>query len=210
MYRAHGKHSATSVKRRFKSWNAAVVAAGLAVSGERGVSEPDLFENLHAVWVALGYQPRKRQMAKPLSRYTHHPYVERYGGWLSAIKAFLAAYERDESDLPIPVQSPCNRGQRDPSLRLRFLVMRRDGFRCCHCGASPAISPGVALHVDHVVAWSVGGPTTLENLQTLCAVCNLGKSDLSNAGPSLHPTCYSGFRPLPQAGELQRWGSACR
>ena len=23
--------------------------------------------------------------------------------------------------------------------------------------------------------------------------------------PSLHPTCYSGLRPLPQAGELKRW-----
>jgi hypothetical protein len=24
------------------------------------------------------------------------------------------------------------------------------------------------------------------------------------ANPSLHPTCYSGLRPLPQAGELKR------
>jgi hypothetical protein len=26
--------------------------------------------------------------------------------------------------------------------------------------------------------------------------------------PSLHPTCYSGLRPLPQAGELKRWAAA--
>jgi hypothetical protein len=25
---------------------------------------------------------------------------------------------------------------------------------------------------------------------------------------SLHPTCYSGLRPLPQAGELKRWAAA--
>jgi hypothetical protein len=24
----------------------------------------------------------------------------------------------------------------------------------------------------------------------------------------LHPTCYSGLRPLPQAGELKRWVAA--
>jgi len=24
---------------------------------------------------------------------------------------------------------------------------------------------------------------------------------------SLHPTCYSGLRPLAQAGELERWAS---
>ena len=26
----------------------------------------------------------------------------------------------------------------------------------------------------------------------------------ARANPSLHPTCYSGLRPLPQAGELKR------
>ena len=26
------------------------------------------------------------------------------------------------------------------------------------------------------------------------------------SNPSLHPTCYSGLRPLPQAGELKRYG----
>jgi hypothetical protein len=25
--------------------------------------------------------------------------------------------------------------------------------------------------------------------------------------PSLHPTAYSGLRPLPSAGELKRWAS---
>jgi hypothetical protein len=28
------------------------------------------------------------------------------------------------------------------------------------------------------------------------------------SNPSLHPTCYSGLRPLPQAGELKRWATA--
>ncbi|MBE7422767.1 MAG: HNH endonuclease [Zoogloeaceae bacterium] len=27
------------------------------------------------------------------------------------------------------------------------------------------------------MAWSKGGNTVLKNLQTLCSVCNLGKSD---------------------------------
>ncbi|MCL4507775.1 MAG: HNH endonuclease [Chloroflexi bacterium] len=34
------------------------------------------------------------------------------------------------------------------------------------------------LHVDHILAWSKGGETVLENLQTLCSVCNLGKSNV--------------------------------
>jgi len=67
---------------------------------------------------------------------------------------------------------------RNPSLRLRWRVLQRDNFKCCGCGASPAITLGVELHVDHIDPWSEGGETVLENLQTLCSKCNLGKSNL--------------------------------
>lgn len=67
---------------------------------------------------------------------------------------------------------------RDIDLRLRFKVMHRDNFKCCKCGASPAKGPSVELHVDHIIPWSKGGETVIENLQTLCSKCNLGKSDL--------------------------------
>ena len=52
-----------------------------------------------------------------------------------------------------------------------------EAYKCCICGASPAKDPSVELHVDHIVPWSKGGETTIENLQTLCSRCNLGKSD---------------------------------
>ena len=67
---------------------------------------------------------------------------------------------------------------RDISLRLRFKVLMRDNFKCCICGASPATDFSVQLHVDHIKPWSKGGETTIDNLQTLCSKCNLGKSDL--------------------------------
>lgn len=55
--------------------------------------------------------------------------------------------------------------------------MQRDNFKCCICGASPAKDPSVVLHVDHIIPWSKGGKTELDNLQTLCSNCNYGKSD---------------------------------
>jgi len=67
---------------------------------------------------------------------------------------------------------------RDLSLRLRFRVMKRDNFACRACGASPALKPGLLLHVDHIEPWSRGGETVEENLQTLCEGCNLGKSNV--------------------------------
>ena len=61
--------------------------------------------------------------------------------------------------------------------KLRYQVLKRDNFKCCACGASPAKDPSVELHIDHITPWSKGGETTIENLQTLCSRCNLGKSD---------------------------------
>ncbi len=58
---------------------------------------------------------------------------------------------------------------------LRYDVLRRDNFQCCICGA--AKKDGVKLHVDHIVPVSKGGKTTMNNLQTLCERCNVGKSN---------------------------------
>lgn len=70
------------------------------------------------------------------------------------------------------------RNTRAISDKLRYQVLKRDNFKCCACGASPAKDPSVELHIDHIIPWSKGGESTLENLQTLCSKCNIGKSDL--------------------------------
>lgn len=59
--------------------------------------------------------------------------------------------------------------------KLRYTVLKRDGFRCKICGRSA--EDGVKLHVDHIIPVSKGGETTLDNLRALCEQCNLGKSD---------------------------------
>ena len=52
---------------------------------------------------------------------------------------------------------------------LRWEVFERDGFKCKSC---PSRS---FLRADHVIPESKGGPTTIENLQTLCRSCNSRK-----------------------------------
>ncbi len=58
---------------------------------------------------------------------------------------------------------------------LRYDILKRDGFKCTICGATP--QDGAKLHVDHIVPISKGGKTTRNNLRTLCSRCNLGKRD---------------------------------
>ena len=55
----------------------------------------------------------------------------------------------------------------------RWEVLERDKRRCVVCGVAAA--DGATLHVDHIVSVYNGGDNEMENLQTLCEQCNLGK-----------------------------------
>jgi 5-methylcytosine-specific restriction endonuclease McrA len=52
-------------------------------------------------------------------------------------------------------------------------VFERDGYRCVMCNTH------LDLCCDHVISEADGGPTTLENLQTLCRPCNTRKGSRS-------------------------------
>lgn len=58
--------------------------------------------------------------------------------------------------------------------RLRHEVFKRDNYICKECGAG---KDKVILHVDHIIPLAKGGTDELSNLQTLCELCNLAKSD---------------------------------
>jgi hypothetical protein len=180
-YRLVGKYDDTTVSRRFGSWNGALRAAGLSVSNEVDLSDERLFENLLALWQYYGRQPRRTELAQPPSIISQTPYNRRFGSWSAALSAFVE-YANDTAAEPPRIQdAPFSRRAtgREPSLRLRWNVLQRDRFTCRTCGASPAISAGVELHVDHILPWSKGGLTAPENLQTLCSRCNLGKSNVA-------------------------------
>ena len=50
-------------------------------------------------------------------------------------------------------------------------IYRRDGGKCVYCGSLEN------LQLDHIIPFSKGGATTLENMQLLCQKCNLEKSN---------------------------------
>jgi len=115
------------------------------------------------------------------SEFSAKTYDNRVGSWNNALLKFAQFIEN--ANLPEEIKTSSN--QKNKNLtprrinwRLRAQILIRDSCICQMCGASPAKNPDVQLHVDHIIPWSKGGETLPENLQTLCATCNIGKSDL--------------------------------
>lgn len=194
-----GKYYSSTFLRRFGSWLKAQEKAGLQKSKQQAnnkIPEDDLFNNLEEVWVKFGRQPRFSEMTQQNSKYSGYAYSRRFGSWLNALKVFVALINKEKDDSTLatilePVskisvtekteltkQIAVRRTSREVNWRLRFIVMKRDNFKCTKCGRSPATDPQIILHVDHIKAWANGGETILENLQTLCSKCNIGKSNL--------------------------------
>ena len=171
------------------------------------ISQQECFDEIERMWRLLGRQPTSTDIIKGnVSKYSFDTYKRRFGGWRKALEAFIEYInENDNSDTDIDNQTieNCTHDNRDSILpirndipetqskleniyrtprkintQLRFKVMKRDNFKCCACGASPAKDPSIELHVDHIIPWSKGGETEIDNLQTLCSKCNLGKSNL--------------------------------
>lgn len=178
-FNEHGKFHSTTLSRRFGSWFKALEAAGLERTRNLHLTNEQLFENLVTVWLKLGRQPKYQDLTKDNSSFSAGTYEKRFGTWRKALEAFVAwANEGISPETAAPSSSPTQqrRTPRNINWRLRALVLLRDGARCQLCGAEAR--NGATLQVDHVVSWSKGGETTFENLQVLCHVFNIGKSNV--------------------------------
>lgn len=190
--------SSAAISRRLGSWNKALHVAGLRpVNMGRRYSEDDYFENLLIVWTHFGRQPNYAEMNSPPSVITSGAYAKRWGTWTKALLAFLKKVNSDKplenaqqfENKPLRVASDKGTPKREDvhkiPLGLRYDVLMRDHFKCVRCGNSPATDPTCKLHVDHAVAFSMGGKTVPANLQTHCEKCNIGKS---NKAEAIQPT----------------------
>ena len=187
-YRAQGVFAPATLQKAFGSWNLALESAGLMVDHRKGIPDEEFFSNIAAVWTTLGRQPTSKDMSDRSigSVFPIGSYKRRFATWNAALIAFSEFINRDEepTGFGAPMRSEgrkyskTKRSTRDINWRLRAKILIRDACICQMCGSSPAKAPGCVLHVDHITAWSNGGETVEGNLQTLCEVCNIGKSNM--------------------------------
>ena len=57
---------------------------------------------------------------------------------------------------------------------LKHHVIKRAKLRCEYCGLAQA-GQEAAFHIDHIIPFIAGGPTTADNLALACVSCSLRK-----------------------------------
>lgn len=187
-YDQKGKFHSGTLRKRFGTWNKALIKAGLKVTVKQNLSEEELFENIEEVWIKLGRQPLYKEINKPLSKYSAKPYEKRFGTWRKALESFIEYINSNKDEIQeteeneqgekksdtVEIVSK-HKTKRNISERLKVQVLMRDGNKCKICGITVT---GDDIHFDHKKPWSKGGETVLENLQVLCARHNLAKGNL--------------------------------
>ena len=181
IYVQYGKVHPTTLIRRFGSWFKVLELCDLKPSRSRiNIPNEELFANIEHIWLTLGRQPKYSDIQKPLSLFSVGTYEQRFGSWYNALDAFVIYMSEEESvikpNVRINKDGIKHTMKREPSARLKVQVLMRDGNRCRLCGVE--CNDGLHnIHFDHIIPWSKGGETTLENLQVLCSDCNLAKGN---------------------------------
>ncbi len=148
----------------------------------------EMFAEMERIWLILGHRPSRNEWAANQPRISYDAIYRRFGSWKNACLQFIEYKSGEQVNLKEEIvekkiftktggKKITIAKTRTIPLSVRIRVMNRDNFRCVFCGKSPATEIGTRLHIDHILAFSKGGTNTIENLQTLCETCNIGKSD---------------------------------
>ena len=125
------------------------------------IESKNLLEELREANTQLQYERNKEQIEK------------------DKIKAKLLEKKKKREIEKLALQELIDEGEIFPEANKRppipkdvvDTVWNRDGGKCVYCGSNEN------LHLDHIIPFSKGGDTSVENLQLLCQKCNLEKSN---------------------------------
>jgi hypothetical protein len=173
-------HSET-ISRHFGGWGKALQAAALRATGKCNLDLKEMVAAFKRCWREHRAVPSRKQLELYLDKHNcpfrWKSYLNVWGGLQRLAKLVVDVQNGSIPESQLCVRTQHKRHRHPISLRDRTNVLKRDGYRCIKCAACSKTGKSVRLEVDHIIPVSKGGDNHLENLQTLCSDCNLGKSN---------------------------------
>ena len=181
-YDENGSYSSSTAIRRFGSWNKILAQLQIPVNNTFYTFE-NLMDNIRDAWLKKGEQPTRRDIDNSaFSSISSNAYLRHFGTWYKALNRFVEYISTTNNDSESELVNEKETGgykhktKREPSNRLKVMVLMRDGNRCRICGVQ--CNDGIhKIHFDHIKPWAKGGETTLDNLRVLCSDCNKALGD---------------------------------
>lgn len=102
-FREHGKVHSSGIEKRFGTWNNALSRAGLEQPHRKDIPTHEIFDDIERVWKELGRRPTYDEFSQ-LSRFSVGPLVDRFGGYMKALEAFIQ--DRNSNDTTAPTAPP--------------------------------------------------------------------------------------------------------
>lgn len=124
----------------------------------REIKHPEIVD-----WVVSEYRKRAGKVFRDPDRAIRKLSQE---GQLIKIKKGVYKYDPDFVK---------NRKLKDFNSKQKEEIFKRDSYKCVICGRG--ISDGIEIHADHIKPRDLGGKSTIENGQTLCAQHNFQKKN---------------------------------
>ncbi len=176
-YFLYGKYGKKAITNHFGTWNNLLDKINIPKTRSvEHLDKNDIFILIKNLWLKLNRQPTIREFEEN-TKHTSKIIISNFGKWSNCLKEFVEWANNEKLSLENIITIKQHKTRRAPSASLRNDVMKRDNYRCVICGRSPSSTPGLELHIDHIIPYSLGGETIFSNLQTLCSDCNLGKSN---------------------------------
>lgn len=190
-YQRYGKYAINKISKRLGGWDNVLQLASLEstphkLGNGKTITDKELLKEVELMWIELGRQPTTNDVKNRVSKYSLNTYIRRFGSWNNTLIEFVRFIncDKESSEENIELTNSnrlenviVHKTRREPSNRLKVQVLMRDGNRCKLCGIE--CNDGLHnIHFDHIVPWSKGGETTLDNLQVLCSDCNLAKGNI--------------------------------
>ncbi|MFC6723004.1 homing endonuclease associated repeat-containing protein [Halobium palmae] len=173
--RNEGRISAQPYRTRYETWIDAWEAAGLDLrEGNLAsrLSRETLLDEMKRLSNELGHAPTRDEMDVE-GKYSHTPYVYRFGSWSEALEAAGFTPYRQVGETHGPIKYGPNWSTQ------RQKALTRDGHECQRCGVSEENqreNGDGGLHVHHIKKRRLFADATeankLSNLISLCRQCH--------------------------------------